>query len=222
MSRPACRGPDRRVDAWPAHPATGGGPAPRPGPGPPALPALPARPPRRIERGVPLTAAACPHEALLGILALLRAACGSGVRLLRVDGPVPADRTIGLGGRPQPVPDRTTGRGSPEQVRPTIEHGMGESGVLAVISRTVFGFLPSRRLRLPLVKRQPRQPGQSRRLFIQLVRVPLSSAGATRRRVPHAELSEHQWQIAQRLATTRMLVIDGSQARRPLNWPTKR
>ncbi|WP_327071357.1 nSTAND1 domain-containing NTPase [Kitasatospora sp. NBC_01302] len=128
-----------------------------------------------------------------------------------MDGPVPADRTIGLGGRPQPVPDRTTGRGSPEQVRPTIEHGMGESGVLAVISRMVFGFLPSRRLRLPLVKRQPRQPGQSRRLFTQLVRVPLSSAGATRRRVPRAELSEHQWQIAQRLATIRMLVIDGSQ-----------
>ncbi|MGW2476933.1 tyrosine-type recombinase/integrase [Streptomyces sp. NPDC001665] len=45
-----------------------------------------------------------PHEALLGILALLHAASSSEVRLLRVDDLDPVNRTIRLGKRPHPVP----------------------------------------------------------------------------------------------------------------------
>nr|WTB29703.1 integrase [Streptomyces sp. NBC_00830] len=45
-----------------------------------------------------------PHEALLGILALLHAASSREVRLLRVDDIDPADRTVRLGKRPHPVP----------------------------------------------------------------------------------------------------------------------
>ncbi|MCY0932455.1 integrase [Streptomyces sp. H27-H1] len=45
-----------------------------------------------------------PHEALLGILALLHAASSREVRLLRVDDIEPADRTVRLGKRPHPVP----------------------------------------------------------------------------------------------------------------------
>ncbi|WP_406136843.1 hypothetical protein [Streptomyces sp. NBC_01089] len=45
-----------------------------------------------------------PHEALLGILALLHAASSSEVRLLRVDDLDPTNRTIRLGKRPHPVP----------------------------------------------------------------------------------------------------------------------
>ncbi|GGV70772.1 hypothetical protein GCM10010277_82060 [Streptomyces longisporoflavus] len=45
-----------------------------------------------------------PHEALLGILALLHAASSREVRLLRVDNIDPTDRTVRLGKRPHPVP----------------------------------------------------------------------------------------------------------------------
>ncbi|MFJ4539372.1 trypsin-like peptidase domain-containing protein [Streptomyces tibetensis] len=46
----------------------------------------------------------------------------------------------------------------------------------------------------------------ARRLFTQLVRVPLESAGVTRRVVTRAELDDAEWWVAQRLATTRLLV----------------
>jgi hypothetical protein len=49
-------------------------------------------------------AGAHPHEALLGILALLHAASSAEVRLLRVDDIDSVSRTIRLGKRPQPVP----------------------------------------------------------------------------------------------------------------------
>jgi len=45
-----------------------------------------------------------PHEALLGILALLHAASSSEVRLLRVDDLDSTSRTVHLGKRPHPVP----------------------------------------------------------------------------------------------------------------------
>ncbi|MFJ8637192.1 integrase [Streptomyces sp. NPDC093568] len=45
-----------------------------------------------------------PHEALLGILALLHAASSREVRLLRVGDIDPGDRTVRLGKRPHPVP----------------------------------------------------------------------------------------------------------------------
>jgi hypothetical protein len=45
-----------------------------------------------------------PHEALLGILAMLHGASSREVRLLRVDRIDPTDRTIRLGTRPHPVP----------------------------------------------------------------------------------------------------------------------
>ena len=45
-----------------------------------------------------------PHEALLGLLALLHAASSSEVRLLRLDDLDPTNRTIRLGKRPHPVP----------------------------------------------------------------------------------------------------------------------
>jgi hypothetical protein len=45
-----------------------------------------------------------PHEALLGVLALLHAASSTEVRLLRVDDIDPANRTVRLGKRPRPVP----------------------------------------------------------------------------------------------------------------------
>jgi integrase len=45
-----------------------------------------------------------PHEALLGILALIHAATSSEVRLLRVDDLDPTNRSIRLGKRPHPVP----------------------------------------------------------------------------------------------------------------------
>jgi hypothetical protein len=45
-----------------------------------------------------------PHEALLGVLALLHGASSREVRLLRVDQIDPAACTIRLGQRPQPVP----------------------------------------------------------------------------------------------------------------------
>ncbi len=46
----------------------------------------------------------CPHEALLGILALLHGASSSEVRHLHVSHVDAGDRTIRLGKRPQPVP----------------------------------------------------------------------------------------------------------------------
>ena len=45
-----------------------------------------------------------PHEALVGILALLHGASGRELRLLRCDAIDHRDRTIGLEGRPHPVP----------------------------------------------------------------------------------------------------------------------
>ncbi|MFF3503778.1 trypsin-like peptidase domain-containing protein [Streptomyces sp. NPDC003247] len=46
----------------------------------------------------------------------------------------------------------------------------------------------------------------ARRLFTQLIRVPLESAGVTRRVVTRTELDAAEWRVAQRLATTRLLV----------------
>ncbi|MFD9002037.1 trypsin-like peptidase domain-containing protein [Streptomyces sp. NPDC059582] len=46
----------------------------------------------------------------------------------------------------------------------------------------------------------------ARRLFTQLIRVPLESAGVTRRVVTRTELDDDEWRVAQRLATTRLLV----------------
>lgn len=51
-----------------------------------------------------------------------------------------------------------------------------------------------------------RDEATARRLFTQLVRVPLGSAGATRRLTPRTELGAEEWRIAQQLATTRLLV----------------
>jgi hypothetical protein len=45
-----------------------------------------------------------PHEALLGILALLHGASSSEVRHLHLDHTEPIDRTVRLGSRPHPVP----------------------------------------------------------------------------------------------------------------------
>jgi integrase len=45
-----------------------------------------------------------PHEALLGILALLHGASSQEVRLLRCEDVEPVNRTVRLGRRPQPVP----------------------------------------------------------------------------------------------------------------------
>ncbi|MFJ9691173.1 trypsin-like peptidase domain-containing protein [Kitasatospora sp. NPDC101183] len=53
---------------------------------------------------------------------------------------------------------------------------------------------------------RPADREAARRLFTQLVRVPLGSAGATRRTVPRTDLGEADWRIAQQLATTRLLV----------------
>ncbi|MFI6152826.1 trypsin-like peptidase domain-containing protein [Kitasatospora sp. NPDC051170] len=53
---------------------------------------------------------------------------------------------------------------------------------------------------------RPADQDAARRLFTQLVRVPLGSAGATRRTVPRTDLGEEEWRIAQQLATTRLLV----------------
>lgn len=50
----------------------------------------------------------------------------------------------------------------------------------------------------------------ARRLFTQLIRVPLESAAATRRTALRSELGEDEWQIAQRLAATRLLVAGRS------------
>jgi hypothetical protein len=46
----------------------------------------------------------------------------------------------------------------------------------------------------------------ARRLFTQLIRVPLESAGVTRRVVTRNELDEAEWWVAQQLATARLLV----------------
>ncbi|MFE3637758.1 trypsin-like peptidase domain-containing protein [Streptomyces sp. NPDC059168] len=46
----------------------------------------------------------------------------------------------------------------------------------------------------------------ARRLFTRLIRVPLESAGVTRRVVRRTELDDREWRVAQRLATTRLLV----------------
>ncbi|MFB8305917.1 integrase [Kitasatospora purpeofusca] len=59
---------------------------------------------RQLFRRWTISTDAHPHEALLGILALLHAASSSEVRLLRVDDLDPTNRTIRLGKRPYPVP----------------------------------------------------------------------------------------------------------------------
>lgn len=59
---------------------------------------------RRLFRRWTTGTDAHPHEALLGILALLHAASSSEVRLLRVDDLDPINRTIRLGRPPHPVP----------------------------------------------------------------------------------------------------------------------
>ncbi|MFE6286212.1 trypsin-like peptidase domain-containing protein [Streptomyces sp. NPDC057877] len=57
----------------------------------------------------------------------------------------------------------------------------------------------------------PADEATARRLFTQLVRLPLGSAVATRRLARRDDLSEDQWRIAQRLAAhTRLLVTDRS------------
>ncbi|MFC0432257.1 trypsin-like peptidase domain-containing protein [Kutzneria buriramensis] len=45
------------------------------------------------------------------------------------------------------------------------------------------------------------------RLLTQLVRVPIGATAPTRRIASRAELGEHEWRIAQRLAATRLLVL---------------
>ncbi|WP_405789742.1 trypsin-like peptidase domain-containing protein [Streptomyces sp. NBC_01367] len=50
----------------------------------------------------------------------------------------------------------------------------------------------------------------ARRLFTQLIRVPLGSPAATRRIALRADLGEEQWRVAQRLAATRLLVTGRS------------
>ncbi|MFF2546050.1 trypsin-like peptidase domain-containing protein [Kitasatospora sp. NPDC058063] len=52
--------------------------------------------------------------------------------------------------------------------------------------------------------------GAARRLFTQLVRVPLGSLSATRRTALRTELGEDEWRIAQRLADERLLVVGRS------------
>ncbi|MFE5587205.1 tyrosine-type recombinase/integrase [Kitasatospora sp. NPDC056531] len=59
---------------------------------------------RRLFRRWTTGTDAHPHEALLGILALLHAASSSEVRLLRVDDLDPTNRSVRLGKRPHPVP----------------------------------------------------------------------------------------------------------------------
>ncbi|MFD7135478.1 trypsin-like peptidase domain-containing protein [Streptomyces sp. NPDC059894] len=55
----------------------------------------------------------------------------------------------------------------------------------------------------------PDDEATARRLFTQLVRLPLGAAVATRRLARRGDLSEDQWRIAQRLAAhTRLLVTD--------------
>ncbi|WP_329166949.1 serine protease (plasmid) [Streptomyces sp. NBC_01717] len=55
----------------------------------------------------------------------------------------------------------------------------------------------------------PNDEATARRLFTQLVRLPLGAAAATRRLARRSDLSEDQWGIAQRLAAhTRLLVTD--------------
>ncbi|MFE6847555.1 trypsin-like peptidase domain-containing protein [Streptomyces sp. NPDC057686] len=56
----------------------------------------------------------------------------------------------------------------------------------------------------------PEDEPAARRLFTQLIRVPLESAAATRRTALRSELGEDEWQIAQRLAATRLLVAGRS------------
>ncbi|MFC9247405.1 trypsin-like peptidase domain-containing protein [Streptomyces sp. NPDC057136] len=57
----------------------------------------------------------------------------------------------------------------------------------------------------------PHDEEAARRLFTQLVRLPLGAAVATRRLARRGDLSEEQWRIAQRLAAhTRLLVTDRS------------
>ncbi|WP_230535155.1 serine protease [Streptomyces albidoflavus] len=56
---------------------------------------------------------------------------------------------------------------------------------------------------------EPGEETEARRLFVQLVRLPLGSAVATRRLVRRGDLGEKQWHLAQRLAAhTRLLVTD--------------
>ncbi|MCG5120480.1 serine protease [Streptomyces sp. T7(2022)] len=56
---------------------------------------------------------------------------------------------------------------------------------------------------------EPGEETDARRLFVQLVRLPLGSAVATRRLVRRGDLGEEQWHLAQRLAAhTRLLVTD--------------
>ncbi|WUX12915.1 hypothetical protein OG207_06045 [Streptomyces sp. NBC_01439] len=50
----------------------------------------------------------------------------------------------------------------------------------------------------------------ARRLFTQLIRVPMGSPAATRRIALRADLDEEQWRVAQRLAATRLLVTGRS------------
>ncbi|MEW2706220.1 trypsin-like peptidase domain-containing protein [Streptomyces koyangensis] len=56
---------------------------------------------------------------------------------------------------------------------------------------------------------EPEEEADARRLFVQLVRLPLGAAVATRRLVRRGDLGEEQWDVAQRLAAhTRLLVTD--------------
>ncbi|MER7827308.1 trypsin-like peptidase domain-containing protein [Streptomyces sp. NPDC096097] len=50
----------------------------------------------------------------------------------------------------------------------------------------------------------------ARRLFTQLIRVPVGSPAATRRLALRGDLDEEQWQVAQRLAATRLLMTGRS------------
>ncbi|WP_203184084.1 trypsin-like peptidase domain-containing protein [Streptomyces pratensis] len=52
----------------------------------------------------------------------------------------------------------------------------------------------------------PPDEAAARRLFTKLIRVPLESAGVTRRVVPRTELNDGEWHVAQRLVPSRLLV----------------
>ncbi|UYM25658.1 hypothetical protein NQP46_29555 [Streptomyces albus] len=76
-------------------------------------------------------------------------------------------------------------------------------------TRGVTGALGNHADRIWAEHVEPGEETEARRLFVQLVRLPLGSAVATRRLVRRGDLGEKQWHLAQRLAAhTRLLVTD--------------
>ncbi|MFD7169011.1 nSTAND1 domain-containing NTPase [Streptomyces violascens] len=75
----------------------------------------------------------------------------------------------------------------------------GVAGALSAYADRVWGDY------VPAAEEQ-----SARRLFTRLMRMPLGSAAVTRRMVLRSELGVDEWQIAQRLAATRLLVASRS------------